>query len=305
MYKIPLANVVEKIASEKSLSVDQVNSKISKKMTELAGLVSAEGAAHIIANEMGVSIFTEEPQELKLSNIQPFMKHISVTGKVVAIFDLVEFQKDSNPGKVRNLILGDETGRVRVSFWHHATDPLDAVSQGTILRLKNVVSKDNNGQVELSVSTPESIEINPEGVSVETIAEQPAPKKKIVELENETRVTLVGAIVQAFKPAYYPVCPECRRKLKDNECSVHGKQEPSLGYVFNCILDDGTDTIRCVFFNDTADTFGDWKTIEKDISAQEELVKKIIGGLLNVTGSVRTNQLMGRKEIIASSVTLE
>lgn len=301
---MPLANIIEKIHSEKKISIDKINTMISKKMTELAGLVSPEGAAHIIANELGVNIFSEEPQEIKISDIKPFMKHITVTGKVLALFDLIEFQKESNPGKVRTAIIGDETGRIKVSFWHSATDPLNSVSKGDILRLKDGASRENNGAVEMSISTPESIQINPEGISIEVLAEKPAPKKKIVELTDENRATISGVIVQAFKPAYYITCPECRRKLKDGACIVHGKKEPALGYVFNAIIDDGTDTMRCVLFNETANTITNFAAIEKDDTAQQEIIKKIIGTIVQVTGAIRVNQLMGRKEIIASSITV-
>ena len=305
MYTVPLHVIVEKIQKEKNIPVDEINKRISKKMTELAGLVSADGAAHIIANELGVQIFSDEAQELKIKDIQPYMKHIKVTGKLIALFDLVEFKKDSNPGKVRNAILGDETGRIKVSFWHHATEKIENITTGTILRLSNISSKDNNGAVEISVSTPDAVEINPEGVTIDTIAEMKTPKKKIVELEHETAVTLQGVIVQSFKPVFYPVCPECQKKLIQGNCSTHGTQTPKTGMVLNVILDDGTDTIRCVFFNDIVK-----KVIATDIKETtpeleiENIRKKLIGTVISISGSLRNNNVTQQRELIASSIEL-
>lgn len=309
MYTIPLNVIIEKIKAEKGMSVDEINKLVSKKMTELAGLVSADGAAHIVANELGVSVFSEEPQEVKVKDISSYMKHIKVSGKVIAIFDLVEFKKDSNPGKVRNLILGDETGRLRVSFWHHATDPLEKVKPGDVLRLSNVASKENNGAVELTVSTSDAIEVNPEGVSIEKIAEMQTPKKKIVEIQNDSAATLTGVIVQSFKPNFYPVCPECRKKITNNECQVHGTQTPATGFVLNVVLDDGTDTIRCVFFNEPAatlskKTINEFSAIKDSDSEQEELRKRLIGTIVTLSGSIRTNSVMQQKELIVSSIEL-
>jgi replication factor A1 len=309
MYTIPLNVIIEKIKAEKGMSVDEINKLVSKKMTELAGLVSADGAAHIVANELGVSVFSEEPQELKIKDISSYMKHIKVSGKIIAIFDLVEFKKDSNPGKVRNAIIGDETGRLKVSFWHHATEPLEKTKPGDILRLSNVASKENNGAIELTVSTPDAIEINPSGVSIEKIAEMQSPKKKIVEIQNDSAVTLTGVIVQSFKPNFYPVCPECRKKITNNECQVHGAQTPAVGFVLNVVLDDGTDTIRCVFFNDSATkltkkSMDDFSTIKDSDADLEVLRKQLIGTLVTLSGSVRTNLVMNQKELIVSSIEL-
>ena len=59
MLKIPLENIIEKIKQNTSLSEADINAKIDDKLKQLSGLISKEGAAHIIANELGVKLFEE------------------------------------------------------------------------------------------------------------------------------------------------------------------------------------------------------------------------------------------------------
>ena len=57
MLKIPLNDIIAKILKETSLSEAEINTKIDQKLDQLSGLISKEGAAHIIANELGVKLF--------------------------------------------------------------------------------------------------------------------------------------------------------------------------------------------------------------------------------------------------------
>ena len=57
MIKIPLAQIIDRIVQEKGIDRDSVNDMLKKKMQELSGLISEEGAAHIIANELGIKLF--------------------------------------------------------------------------------------------------------------------------------------------------------------------------------------------------------------------------------------------------------
>ena len=59
MIKIPYDTIIEKIMEHSKLTLEEVNSKIKAKTEQLAGLISKEGAAHIIANELGVKLFEE------------------------------------------------------------------------------------------------------------------------------------------------------------------------------------------------------------------------------------------------------
>ena len=56
MIQLPYEKLVEKIVENGNISENEVAEKIRKKMDSLSGLISKEGAAHILANELGVKL---------------------------------------------------------------------------------------------------------------------------------------------------------------------------------------------------------------------------------------------------------
>lgn len=311
MKKIPVNNIVQKIHEEKNLPIEEIKQKINSKVSELSGLVSEEGAAHILANELGVKIFQDnEPkkQKIKIKDILPNMRNLVITGKIMTIFNLVTFERDSNPGKVRSVILGDETGKLRVTFWHKATEIFmkDEVQSGTIIKISNVSSKTNNGRVELSVNNPEDVEINPEGVAIEVpiVDEKEVGCTKIAE-SKEGFACLIGTIVQIFKPNFYERCPECGKKVNDKKCILHGEVTPKSACILNLIIDDGTDTLRCVLFNDLAEIFvgSSVEELQKNLDEKLEIIKKnLLGTIVKLTGNIRYSSFLTANELVVNKI---
>lgn len=308
---IPVQNIIAKIQSETSMSDDEIHSKIKSKMEELAGLVSEEGAAHILANELNIKLNLDESQEVKVDEIKPFMRNISVIGKVTQIYDLIEFERNSNPGKVRSCIIGDDSGKIRASFWHSAAEAIADVKIGDILKIAKCASRENNGRSEVSVSFGDQIEINPAGVEIEVSSSFGEPKiKKIVELGEDKYGAILGTIVQVFKPSFYFSCPECRKRLKDDKCPEHGDVKKNLSYVLNVFLDDGTDSMRCVFFNEQAEILtgysnSKFQEISEDESKFEILKNLLLGNLVKISGSIRFSSFSNRNELVVNNVTVD
>ena len=110
MVSIPYEQILEKIKSKSELSVEDIESKINEKIESFGGLVSKEGAALILANEIGIKIVESnpEPTQLKISNILSGMQNIDLLGKVIRAFPIRTFNKDGREGKVGSIVLGDE-----------------------------------------------------------------------------------------------------------------------------------------------------------------------------------------------------
>ena len=302
--QIPIKTIIEKISDKSGLSSQEINERIAEKMEELAGLISEEGAAHIIANELHVSLEENTPKELKISEIKPFMKNISLLGKIAQMYDLVSFDKNGAKGKVRSLILGDETGKCKASFWHGAADKLDSCKEGDILSLTKVISKDNGGRVDLSVSFEDQIEINPKDVSItiKDVSVITYENKKIAEAEQDTFVKIKGVIVQSFNPNFFPGCPECGRRVTEKEgkffCEIHGEVEKVDRAVLNTVIDDGSGNIRSVFFSEVAN-----ELCGEELSPSKEFTKDaLIGKLLTVSGKIRFNSYSQKNELVVSSI---
>ncbi|MFC1686843.1 OB-fold nucleic acid binding domain-containing protein [Nanoarchaeota archaeon] len=200
MFKIPLSEIKDKIKKEKKLTEEEINERIKNKINELSGLISEEGAAHIIANELGIKIVEEEGR-LKVKSIYSGMKNIEFLGKVVDKSEIREFNKGERSGKVGSFTIGDETGTIRAVCWNDQTDLLNKVNKDDLILIKSGYVKENNyNQKELHLNDRSKIEINPEG---ETIGEVKIgltyERKKISDLkEEDNQIEILGTIVQVM-----------------------------------------------------------------------------------------------------------
>ncbi len=306
MYKIPLNDIKEKIVASGKLDLKNLELKIKEKINELSGLISEEGAAHIIANELSIELVDVNKNKLKVKEIYSGMKNVSTVGKVVRKFDVHEFAKGDSTGKVCSLILGDETGTIRVVFWNEQTDLLEKVNADDIILVKEAYVRENNNQKEIHLGDRGEIEVNPEGETVENVRQSSSfERKKISELSDGTEnVELLGTVVQVFDPRFFTVHPQSGRRLRE------GEEEgviPALAYVLNAVLDDGTGTIRGVFWkNQTNHLLG--KTVEEmekfkdDPALFESLKTDLLGEQFKVMGRVKKNEMFDRLEFNAQMV---
>jgi replication factor A1 len=312
MIKIPYNQIIEKIKEAKGLSGSEIESKVKSKMDQLAGLISKEGAAHIIANEEGVKLFEEG--KVKIKEVLAGMRSVETLGKVTNVFELREFQrKDGSPGKVASFIIGDETGRLRIVLWNDQTDIIKDIKEGAIVSIKDGFAKDNNNGVELHINQKSEIVINPSDASVgEVASRQSATRKKIEELdETDTNIELLGHIVQVFDPRFYEVCPECNKRIRQKEdgwrCDTHGKVDTGYSYVMNLVLDDGSSTIRTVFFRNQLSNLLQMKNEEilklKDNPGEFQSIKdELLGKMVKIVGRVSKNDMFNRMEFVSQLV---
>ncbi len=148
MYKIPLPQLKEKILGSGKIGPSDLDEKIKTKITELSGLISEEGAAHIIANELGVSL-VQAATKLKIKEIYAGMRNITTVGKVVRKYDVREFQKQDRIGKVCSLMLGDETATIRLVLWNEQVEQVIDLKEDDIVMVKNAYVRENNNSNEV------------------------------------------------------------------------------------------------------------------------------------------------------------
>lgn len=315
MFKVPLQDIINQIKDKKGLSEEDINWRIDDKLKQLSGLISREGAAHIIANELGVKVFEQFTGKLKIAKILSGMRSVETVGKVMRCFELREFQTQKGPGKVASLVIGDDSGTMRVAMWGEQAENIYKVKEGDIVKVENAYVRDNQGRLELHLNDRSRLVINPPGEQVDVVKQdfQPQQQAKRVKLnelqEGMDNVEIFGTITQTFDPRFYPVCPECNKKPKQDGdnffCDTHSQITPDYSYVLNLFLDDGTENIRCVFFKNQADRLLDGKDLlkYKDAPQDFEQVKtELLGNQVKLVGRVTKNQMFDRLEFIAQLV---
>ncbi|PIN87766.1 hypothetical protein COV12_02065 [Candidatus Woesearchaeota archaeon CG10_big_fil_rev_8_21_14_0_10_32_24] len=308
MYKIPLSELKQKIAESGKISATELEIKIKSKISELSGLISEEGAAHIIANELGIQLTQSTEEKLKIKDIYAGMKSVTTVGKVVRKFETREFAKGESMGKVCSLVLGDETSTIRVVFWNEQVDLLEQVNEHDILIIKNAYVRENKGGKEVHLGNNGEIEVNPEGVVIENVRQAMTTfaRKSIEELQGgEEGVEILGTVVQVFDPRFFEVCSECNKRVRESAgaytCETHGEVKPLLSYVMNLVVDDGTGNIRGIFWkNQTNNLLNKEETdmgVYKENPAKFEEVKtSLFGEQFKLMGRVKMNDMFNRLE---------
>ncbi|MGM5481871.1 MAG: OB-fold nucleic acid binding domain-containing protein [Nanobdellota archaeon] len=319
MINLPYSEIISKIKEKSQLSEEDIEKKVKEKMDQLSGLISKEGAAYIVANDIGVQL-VQAGGAKKIKDIFPGMRGIETTGKVTRVFPINEFERNGNKGKVGSFLMADETSQIRVTAWNDMTSILSDLNQGDIVKIQDGFIKNNQGRTEIHVNSNTKFEKNPEGVEISVeVPEQgmsQSPERKSISklAENDFNVEVMATVVQVFDPKFFPTCPTCSKKLTqasgDYNCPEHGVVTPKFGVVINIVLDDGTDNIRAVFFRENVLRLFDKNEEEMDQIRQapdkfESLRTAILGETIKVRGKVSRNQMFDRLELVGNMVQLE
>ena len=314
MIKIPYEEIVLKINENTKISLSEIEERVEKKLKQLSGLISKEGAAHIVANELGVKVFEPLSGKLQIKNILNGMRDVETVGKVLQVYETREFSNETRSGKVASALIGDETGTIRVVMWGSQADNAANLGQNFVVKIIGGYVRENNGRKEIHMNDRSQLLINPKGETVKDVAVEikSGNRKEIKELnENDNEVELLGTIVQVFDIKFYEVCPKCGKRARQSvdlfTCAEHGNVIPAYSYVLNSVLDDGTETVRCVFFRNQVERLLNLNQEQllrfKSEPAEFEAVKnELLGTIVKLNGRANNNSLFNRLEFVVQQV---
>ena len=253
-----LNEIVKRISSESGLAENEVLAKIEEKRDELSGLISEEGAAYIVAKELGIAVIRQE--RLNIANIISGMQNVDVVGKITRINPVREFKTEKASGRVANVTIADETGSIRISFWNDEIASLEGMEIGEIVRIRGYVKEDNLGNPEIRLGRYGAIAKSDEEIRTIKHTERKADRANIGDLSDGGFKEIRAPLLQIFESnVFYEVCPTCAARIKPNAednlvCEEHGVIEhPDYNMILTGIADDGTGSIRVVFFRDAAE----------------------------------------------------
>lgn len=311
MIDMPSDAVIRKIIEQTDKDETAVKELIQEKLKQLSGLISEEGAAHIVANDLGVQLYKTEGT-LKIKELSTAAKTTNTAGKVVAKYEIREFDKNGRKGKVANMMIGDETGRIRVVMWNNQTDLFEKINEGDIIKINNPYIKDNNGKLEVHLNDNSKVDINPAGLSIEVpegMAETERPQRELKYLReiqgNEENVEVLGTILNVFDLRFFAVDPDTNKRVTDEDVAA-GKPH-TMNYVTTVVLDDGTAQMRVTCWkNQTQHLFGlsneeilKWKD-DPNLAAQAK--HDLLGEIIKIIGRAKKNEQFERIELTASLV---
>ena len=291
--------MVSLISKSSKVGRDEVEKRISAKREKISGLISKEGAAQIIAAELGVSFDNEK---LKIDELLPGMRKVNIIGKVINISPVRTFTtKNGQEGKVTNLVVADETSNIKVVLWdtnHISLVERNEVACESVIEIGNAMMRDN----ELHLGNFSELKLSNELLG-EVKKEKILKEKNISELKPGDASVVRGFVVQAFEPRGFRVCPECKKKVLAEgdgfKCEEHGKVAAEERFLINLVLDDGTGTIRIVIFHDNIKNLGFTEFEKEHMSRQKE---NLLGKEMFFSGNARMNKFFNNLEFIANEI---
>jgi ssDNA-binding replication factor A large subunit len=274
--------LVEKISESSGMRREEVEKKIDAKRTKLSGLISKDGAAQIVAAELGISF---ENEISKINELENGMRRANVIGKITRVFPVREFNKNGREGKVVSFFLGDETSNVRVALWD--VNHISLIEQGKIQE-RDVVEISGgsirNGEMHLSgFSDIKKSKEKIEGVKEEQVLQE----GKFEDVKEGARLEVRAIIVQSFEPRYF-----------DSK-----KKEGEKGVLLNVVLDDGTETMRAVLFGENIKKLVDVN--DEELFSVEKFNEKrngLLGEEKIFSGNFRMNNFTNSIEMSVNGV---
>ena len=302
--------IVNEIRKKTNLTDEEINRKIIEKQQELSNLVSKEGAAYIIAKELGLDIFPKTKRRLEIKNVLPKLRNLNLTARVVKVFDTRGFKRKDKAGKVATVILGDSTGTIRMSLWDAQTEIAEKLKPEMPVEVFGAYTKENSiGGVEIRLGNKGGVKILEETdiPPLEKIVGA-SGRKNIANLKEGEMNEIRAALVQLFETnVFYEICPVCETRVtKDGDkfkCNEHGEVEPKKTIVLSGVIDDGTGNIRAVFFRDNAlKLIG--LTIDEALKRKDSFFENldVLGKEFIMFGKVRKNSAFNRLEFVANDI---
>ena len=272
----------------------------------------------IDAVEAALSTSGSEPLGKKdINDLATGMWDVDIEGKVVTVYDVTSFTtKDDKEGQVRNLILADESGQIRVTFWNEDIEKITDIKSDDIIHiLHGYVKEGYRGDAEFQVGRKAEIRINPKKsklkkLDVSQVSLQPLTKASRVLIGDigdnyeDKNVEICGIVVnlsQNMSPIYQ-ACPSCNKKLEEADegyvCKSCGKVDnPEPRMLYKITVDDGSGSIRVTLFGKVGEELLQMtaveadKIIKKSEKEEQPLIEnsdKVVGKYISVYGRVKT-----------------
>src|SRR3989338_4435673 len=294
-------SLIKQISESSNKSSEEIQKLIQEKIKELQDLISKEGAAHIVANELGVKLFQQSasPTEFKIKEIPLGHNAVNLVGKVTNVFEIRSFKTEKREGRVASLMIGDETGKLRITIWDEKIiDKFPQIKDGDILKINKGYSKENNGFKEVHLGSKSQLLINPEGINVEIKENNFTDSITTFEKLNvETFGTVFATIVNVYEPKSYEACPQCNKKVFNNQCMIHGLVEAKQVPLISLVIDDGTQSLRATCFRDTAE-----QIINNEVLF-ENIKKNLLGKQMLFRGRKKINEMYNTEDFNIATVT--
>ncbi len=253
--RVTLWDEMTRAVSEEHVSVDnvvQIRSAYVKKglREELELNLGRMGGIKVLEDyekeDMDFDIVSSE--STKISDLVEKMYDVTLTIKVQRVFNMSTFTRksDDTEGRVLSMMVADETGTTRLTFWDDFAEKMQDAEEDEVIRVLGAYTKTGrNGEIEVHGGRSVKVDrdLKQKIKAVESSGRAPAEalgRKSIAELELEMRdVDIEVKVLSLFPPNQF-------------------ERDGVSGQVQNIIVtDESGQTIRVAFWNDDVEKIKD------------------------------------------------
>ncbi len=214
-------------AADEQLEVGQVLRVMGRPKEGYSGLeVSADKVEPDDDAEVDVQVLdTYRVEDLSLG-----ASDVDLVGKVLDADSVRTFSRDDgSEGRVANLTVGDETGRVRITLWDDKADLAEEFEAGEVVEIGDGYVRERDGDLELHVGDRGTVE------RVDEDVEYVPETADIADLEIGQTVDVAGGVIETDPKRTFD------------------RDDGSEGQVRNVRIKDGTGEIRVALWGEKAD----------------------------------------------------
>ncbi|MCX8189743.1 MAG: hypothetical protein N3F05_00750 [Candidatus Diapherotrites archaeon] len=148
--------IVDSILAKTGKSEKDIKDMISNKIERFAGLLTEEGAAFMVAKELGLEVEIEFQSErnLKISDLRKGLKNVCLLARVLNIGEIRSFERDGRKGRYCKIVIADETGETTLTLWDRQVQMIDSekICKGGALFVDGCYVTEFRGNLALSLS---------------------------------------------------------------------------------------------------------------------------------------------------------
>jgi len=195
------------------------------------GLSGVEVSVDNARLEDDVEIDVHLQDTYRVEDLSLGLSDVDLVGELLATDEVRTFDRDDgSTGKVSNLVVGDETGRVRVTLWDDMADRAEALSPGPTVEVVDGYVRERDGDLELHVGERGAVE------TVEETVEYVPESTPIEDLEIGDTADVAGVVRSV------------------DEKRTFERDDGSEGQVRNVRVQDDTGDVRVALWGEKADT---------------------------------------------------
>jgi replication factor A1 len=166
----------------------------------------------------------------RIEDLSLGLSDVNLRGRVLSTDSVRTFDRDDgSEGRVANLTLGDETGKVRVTLWDERADRAADLGSGTSVEVIDGYVRERDGDLELHVGSRGAVEEIDEEVAYDP------ETADVADLELGERADIAGGVIET------------------DPTRTFERDDGSEGQVRNVRIKDETGDIRVALWGEKAD----------------------------------------------------